>query len=104
MSSGELEAVAVGHPGVFEAALIALPGTQQRSRRLLVVLRRSSCEVSREELLDYLAQRLDRRWLPDDVAFVEHIPHTATGKVRKGQLREMFAAHPWPAEIAAPVV
>lgn len=104
LSSGELEAVAIGHPGVFEAALIAFPGTQPRSRRLLVVVTRSCCEMSREELLDYLAQRIDRRWLPDDVSFVEHIPHTATGKVRKGQLREMFAAHPWPVETAAPVV
>jgi 3-(methylthio)propionyl---CoA ligase len=104
MSSAELEAIAVGHPDVFEAALIALPGTQSRTHRLLIILRRSSCEVSREVLLDYLAQRLDRRWLPDDVVFVEHIPHTATGKVRKGQLREMFAEHPWPSETAAPAI
>ncbi|MCC4118666.1 AMP-binding protein [Aromatoleum toluclasticum] len=104
MSSAELEAIAVGHPDVFEAALITLPGTPSRTRRLLIILRRSSCEVSREELLDYLAQRLDRRWLPDDMVFVEHIPHTATGKVHKGQLREMFAGHPWPSETAAPAV
>lgn len=103
MSSRELEALAIAHPGVFEAALIALAAPLSRTRRLLVALRRTGSEVSREELLAYLAQRLDPRWLPDDVVFVERIPHTATSKVRKGQLREMFAGHIWPDERATPL-
>lgn len=104
MSSGELEALAVAHPGVFEAAVIALACAPSRERRLLVVLKRTDFELSREDMLEYLAARLDRCWLPDDVAFVEHLPHTATGKVRKGQLREMFANHSWPTDRAVPAI
>jgi fatty-acyl-CoA synthase len=47
--------------------------------------------VTREELLAFLAPRLARWWLPDDVVFVDEIPHTATGKIAKRELRERFA-------------
>lgn len=43
-----------------------------------------------QELLDYLAERVAKWWLPDDVAFVEQLPHTATGKLQKMKLREIF--------------
>lgn len=93
MSSTELETAATGHPGVFEAALIQLPRPHSSSCRLLVLLKRRDFELSREQVLEYLAARFDRRWLPDDVAFVEQLPHTATGKVRKDELRRLFADH-----------
>ncbi|BAL27441.1 long-chain-fatty-acid--CoA ligase [Azoarcus sp. KH32C] len=96
MSSVALENAAAGHPAVSEAAVIALPQGERPTHRLLVILPRTDFDVSREEMLLYLAAKLDRRWLPDDVAFVEQFPHTATGKVRKGRLREMFAEHRWP--------
>ncbi|HJV26993.1 MAG TPA: long-chain-fatty-acid--CoA ligase [Aromatoleum sp.] len=99
MSSIELENAAVGHPAVAEAAVIALDEDGRRTHRLLVILPRTDFDVSRDELLEYLAVKLDRRWLPDDVAFVEQFPHTATGKVRKGRLREMFADHRWPTDL-----
>lgn len=98
MSSIELENAAVAHPAVSEAAVIALADGERRTRRLLVLLKRTDFDADRDEMLAYLAAKLDRRWLPDDVAFVEQIPHTATGKVRKGRLREMFADHRWSAE------
>lgn len=95
MSSVELEKAAVEHPGIAEAAVIALPQGERPSRRLLVILPRTGFDVSRDEMLSYLTAKLDRRWLPDDVAFVEQLPHTATGKLRKGRLREMFAGYRW---------
>jgi acyl-CoA synthetase (AMP-forming)/AMP-acid ligase II len=99
MSSVELENAAVAHPAVSEAAVIALPQGERPTHRLLVVLPRTDFDITREEMLQYLAAKLDRRWLPDDVAFVEQFPHTATGKVRKGRLREMFADHRWPTDV-----
>lgn len=101
MSSVELERIALGHPAVAEAAVIALPQGERPTRRLLVILPRTDVEVGRDEMLSYLAAQLERRWLPDDVAFVEQFPHTATGKLRKGRLREIFAEHRWPAETGA---
>ena len=46
--------------------------------------------ATREELLEFLAGKVAKWWLPDDVAFVAELPHTATGKLLKTKLREMF--------------
>jgi len=48
-------------------------------------------------LLDFLSGRVAKWWLPDDVAFVEELPHTATGKLQKTKLREQFRGHLLPA-------
>lgn len=103
MPSGELERVAAGHPAVFQAAMIVLSDKAARPRRLLVLLKRTDVELTREEMREYLAGRLDRRWLPDDIAFVDRLPLTATGKIRKAHLREVFADHRWTAETELPV-
>jgi fatty-acyl-CoA synthase len=95
MSSGEIESIAAGHPAVFQAVMIVPANARARGRRLLLILRRTDFELIRGEILEYLAGRVDRRWLPDDVAFVDSLPLTATGKIRKAQLREAFADHRW---------
>jgi fatty-acyl-CoA synthase len=95
MSSGEIESLAAGHPAVLQAVMIVPANEGSRGRRLLLVLKRTDFEPTRGEILEYLAGRVDRRWLPDDVAFVDSLPLTATGKIRKAQLREAFADHRW---------
>lgn len=95
MSSGEIESLAAGHPAVFQAVMIVPANERSRGRRLLLVLKRTDFEPTRGEILEYLAGRVDRRWLPDDVAFVDSLPLTATGKIRKARLREAFADHRW---------
>jgi fatty-acyl-CoA synthase len=52
--------------------------------------------LTREELLAWLAPRVAKWWLPDDVVFLETLPKTSVGKLAKRELREKLAGHPWP--------
>jgi len=90
ISSIELENLAVGHPGVAEAAVIGVPHPKWDERPLLIIVRKPGSEVSGEEILHYMSDKVARWWLPDEVAFIDEIPHTATGKIQKRELRERF--------------
>ena len=90
ISSIDLENAAVGHPAVAEAAVIGIAHPKWQERPLLVAVLKSGQSACREELLDFLGDKVVRWWLPDDVVFVDELPHTATGKVQKLKLREMF--------------
>ena len=90
ISSIELENAAVGHPALAEAAVIAAPHPKWGERPLLVAVRRPEAEVAKAEILEFLAGKVAKWWLPDDVVFVDELPHTATGKIRKSALRERF--------------
>ena len=96
ISSIDLENAAMGHPEVAEAAAIALPHPKWGERPLLVIVRREAGSVTAAALRDYLATRVAKWWLPDEVAFVDELPHTATGKVSKLKLREIYAGHTLP--------
>ncbi len=97
ISSIEIENIAVGHPSVAEAAVIGLPHPKWDERPLLIVVKKKGVEVSKDELLAYLTGKIAKWWMPDDVVFVQEIPHTATGKIQKRDLREQFVAYAWPA-------
>ena len=90
ISSIEVENVAVGCPGVAEAAVIGLPHPKWSERPLLIVLRENGSEVDPEAVLAYLDGKIAKWWMPDNVVFVDEIPHTATGKIQKMELREQF--------------
>ena len=96
ISSIDLENAAMGHPAVAEAAIIGVPHPKWQERPLLLVVRRAGLELTREAMLDFLAARVARWWLPDDVVFVPELPHTATGKLLKTRLREQFKDHVLP--------
>jgi fatty-acyl-CoA synthase len=96
ISSIDLENAAMGHPEVVEAAAIALPHPKWGERPLLIIVRRDAGAVTAAALRDFLAERVAKWWLPDEVAFVDELPHTATGKVSKLKLREIFAGHKLP--------
>ena len=93
ISSIEIENLAVGHPDVAEAAVIGIAHPKWNERPLLVVVPRSGTEPTRDAVLAFLEGKIASWWMPDDVAFVDAIPHTATGKVQKRTLRERFAGH-----------
>jgi acyl-CoA synthetase (AMP-forming)/AMP-acid ligase II len=93
ISSIDLENAALAHPGIQEAAVIGLPHPKWQERPLLIAVRKPRAQVTRGELLDFLAERVAKWWLPDDVAFVDELPHTATGKLLKSKLREEFGDH-----------
>jgi fatty-acyl-CoA synthase len=97
ISSVELENLLVGHPGVLEAAVIGLPHDRWQERPLACVVPKPGQTLTREALLEYLAPRVARWWLPDDVVFVDSLPKTSVGKLAKRELRERFAGHRWPA-------
>ncbi len=91
ISSIELENAAIGHPDVAEAAVIGLPHPKWAERPLLIIVRKEDKEVSKEAMLDWLKDKVAKWWLPDDVVCVDEIPHTATGKIQKTELRKRFS-------------
>jgi fatty-acyl-CoA synthase len=96
ISSIEIENIAVGHPCVAEAAVIGIRHPKWDERPLLIIVRKAGQNVTKDEVLDYLTGRIAKWWMPDDVAFVEEIPHTATGKIQKTTLREKFSSYRLP--------
>jgi 3-(methylthio)propionyl---CoA ligase len=93
ISSIELENLAVAHPAVAQAAAIAIAHPKWQERPLLVVVLKPGASATREELLQFFAGKVAKWWIPDDVAFVEKLPLTATGKLSKLQLRQQFAEY-----------
>ena len=91
ISSVELENAAVGHPGVAEAAAIGMPHPKWDERPVLFVVRKDGEDVSAEQVVDFLSDKVAKWWLPDAVEFVDDIPHTATGKISKKDLRARFS-------------
>ncbi len=96
ISSIDLENAMMGHPAVQEAAVIAVAHPVWQERPLLIVVRKPGADPAPQELLDYLAARVAKWWLPDDVVFVDELPHTATGKIQKLKLRQQFRGHRLP--------
>jgi fatty-acyl-CoA synthase len=97
ISSIELENLAVGHPDVAEAAVIGIAHPKWDERPLLVVVRKAGKELTREQVLGYMDGKIAKWWMPDDVVFVDEIPHTATGKIQKITLRNQFKDYRLPA-------
>jgi fatty-acyl-CoA synthase len=97
ISSIDLENIAMAHPAVHEAAAIAARHPKWDERPLLVVVRKPGASLTREELLAFYEGRIAKWQIPDDVAFVDELPHTATGKIQKLKLRELFRDHRLPA-------
>jgi len=96
ISSIDLENAVTGHPAVAEAAVIGVPHPKWQERPLLLAVLRPGQTATREELLDYLAGKVAKWWLPNDVVFVDELPHSATGKLLKVALRERFRDHQLP--------
>jgi fatty-acyl-CoA synthase len=90
ISSIELENIAMGHPGVVEAAAIGVPHPRWDERPLLVVVKRPDADLTGEALLSFYDGKVAKWARPDAVVFVDELPHTATGKLSKRTLRERY--------------
>jgi acyl-CoA synthetase (AMP-forming)/AMP-acid ligase II len=90
ISSIELENAAVGCSGVAEAAAIGIKHPKWDERPLLCVVRANGSDVSEAEIRDHLKKHVASWWMPDAIEFVDDLPHTATGKLSKLQLRQRF--------------
>ena len=98
ISSIELENAAIGHPAIAEAAVIGVLHPKWDERPLLIARLEGDTRPSVEELQQYMSDKVARWWLPNDVVFVDALPHTATGKLQKVALREQFKDYRFPAD------
>ncbi len=88
ISSIEVENIAMSHQKVAEAAVIGAIHSKWDERPLLLVVKEGNIE--KQEIMDYLSDKIAKWWMPDDLIFVDSLPHTATGKVRKVELKDKY--------------
>lgn len=96
ISSIALENIAVGHPDITEAAVIAMPHPKWDERPLVVAVKNHNSNIDRESLLSYIGESVAKWQVPNDVVFVDELPHGATGKLNKLKLREDFNDYCFP--------
>ncbi len=96
ISTIDLENLAIAHPDVLEAAVIGVAHPKWDERPLLVVVPKPGTSPTREGVLAHYEGKIAKWWMPDDVVFVDEIPHTATGKIQKMTLRERFRDYKLP--------
>src|SRR5262245_31552325 len=101
ISSIDLENLAVGHPKVAEAAVIGIRHPKWDERPLLVLVMKKGESISKDDILGFMQGKIAKWWIPDDVVFVDEIPHTATGKIQKLALRQQFKDYRLPTAQAA---
>jgi fatty-acyl-CoA synthase len=91
ISSIDLENAAVGHPDIEEACVVGVPHPKWDERPLLLVICKG--ELDKNSINEFLEQRVAKWWLPDDIIKVKELPHGATGKLLKVELREQYKNH-----------
>ena len=91
ISSIDLENAAVGHPAVLMAAVIGLRHPKWDERPVMFIVTKPGQTVDKAEILAYLADKVAKWWLPDEVIFLDALPLGATGKVQKMELRHQYA-------------
>jgi fatty-acyl-CoA synthase len=96
ISSIELENLAVAHPKVLEAAVIGVHHPKWDERPLLIIHLKPEQTATPDEILQFMDGKIAKWWMPDDVVFVDAIPHTATGKILKTALRDQFKTYSFP--------
>jgi fatty-acyl-CoA synthase len=96
ISSVALENEIMSHPKVAEAAVIAVPHPKWAERPLACVVLKPGENADKQEILDYLAGRLGKWQVPDDVVFIDEVPKTSVGKFSKKTLRDRFATYTLP--------
>ncbi len=97
ISSVELENAIMGHPDVLEAAVVGVPHPRWDERPLACVVLRDGATLDRDALRGFLADKVARWCLPDDVVVIDAVPKTSVGKFDKKVLRERYRTHVLPA-------
>ena len=105
ISSVDLENAIMAHPKVIEAAVIAVPHPKWQERPIACVALAPQYrgQVTKEDILDFLKDRVAKWWLPDDVIFIDAVPKTSVGKFNKRALREQFKDYSLPGQSAQSV-
>ncbi|MGB2256045.1 MAG: long-chain fatty acid--CoA ligase [Spongiibacter marinus] len=95
ISSIELENCAVNHPKVAEAAVVGIPHPKWTERPLLLVILKDGEQMEKAEMLAWFEDKVAKWWIPGDCVFVDSLPHTATGKLSKKDIRESYKDFRW---------
>tara|TARA_R110000850_G_scaffold15019_5_gene47339 strand:+ start:73 stop:1701 length:1629 start_codon:yes stop_codon:yes gene_type:complete len=93
ISSIDLENVAIGHPDLLECCVIGVPHEKWDERPILLAIKKEGSSVHAAAVQDFLSDKIAKWWMPDDVIFVSELPHTATGKLLKINLRKEYQNH-----------
>ena len=93
ISSIDIEDVATGHPAVSMAAVVATHHNKWDERPLLFITLKEGQTLEKQDMLDHLQGKIAKWWMPDDVIVIDAMPMTATGKIRKLNLREEYWHH-----------
>ena len=96
ISSIELENLAMSHPEITEAAVIGVSHPKWDERPLVIAVRKKDSTLTKDDLLAFYQGKIAKWWMPDDVLFVDELPHGATGKMLKTKLRELYGSHQLP--------
>jgi len=95
ISSVDLETAIIAHPGVLEAAVVAIPHERWGERPLACVVPNADAQgkLEKAQVLDFIRDRFASWWMPDDVVFLDEIPKTSVGKFDKKLLRDRYQGH-----------
>ena len=93
ISSIDLENAALTHENVLEACVVGVPHPKWDERPLLFLITKDGNEMDKDEINNFLLEKVVKWWLPDDIIFVEELPHGATGKLQKVELRDEYKDH-----------
>lgn len=91
ISTAEVEAAVLAHPGIEEAAAFGLKHEKLGEELALAVVLKAKQQLSEQELIAYLGERLAQFKIPSKVFFTERLPRNATHKVIKSSLREQYS-------------
>jgi len=90
ISSIDLENAAFGHPDISEACVVGIPHPKWDERPMLFVVTNDGEPIEKESILEFLGSRVAKWWLPDEIIFLKELPHGATGKLQKFELRDEY--------------
>ena len=93
ISSIDLENAILSHENVLEACVVGVPHPKWDERPLLFLITKDGNPIDPQEVNDFLIEKVVKWWLPDDIIFVDELPHGATGKLLKVELREKYKDH-----------
>ncbi len=96
ISTIELENAATGHPQISQAAVIGVYHPKWEERPLMLAIPMSNAIINKQELLDFLGKKFAKWQLPDDIVFVDELPLTATGKIKKTAIRDAYKDYKLP--------
>jgi acyl-CoA synthetase (AMP-forming)/AMP-acid ligase II len=97
ISSIEIESIASAFPDISICACISIPHPKWGERPLLIVVKKLSVtkndDLLKKEILSFFDGKMPKWSIPDDVVFIDKMPLTATGKLYKMKIRELFNSY-----------